>query len=339
MAKNPTTKTQILPLGLYLKKIKMIDIDKMVWFLLNYGIYVVLAVMVLSLPFVTKNFLTYTNIRNIILQVTILGTIAIGGTFVILSGNIDLSVGSLTAMCSSVATVAMVRHGLNVWAGLALFLVIGIGVGFLHGVAVAKFKMPSILVTLATLQVLRGLSLAAVGGRSIYNLPPFFAKLSGIYLFGVFPLLALILFTLYIIGHIILSRTLFGYRVYAIGSNIDAARVCGIKVDRILILVFCTAGLFTAIASILLTARLGACWPSMGAGFELDVIAAVVIGGASLKGGKGTLVGTLCGVFLLGVINNALNLLNISPYYQYVVKGIIIFSAVLIDSLKRRISR
>lgn len=300
---------------------------------LRYGIYVAFFLLCIILALISPNFLTLENIMNVLLQSSVIGVIAVGMTFVIITRGIDVSVGSAVAVSSAVSVMLMLFHGVNQYLGLLIMVLVSTLIGLGNGLAVSKLRMPAFIVTLAAMQIFRGLTLAISLGRSYYTLPPVF-KFIGFTYIGPVPITVIIAVLAFIVGHILLSHTVFGQKVYAVGSNPEAARVSGINVNRILVSVFLICGVFTGLGSVLLTARLNSFWPTMGTGFEFDAIASVVIGGTSLFGGQGWIGGTAVGVLIMGVVNNALNLLNVSAYYQQVAKGAIIFLAVLIDTLK-----
>lgn len=308
-------------------------------FVLRYGIYFAFLVLVTAMSFLSPNFLTVGNVTNVLLQSSVIGVIAVGMTFIILTRGIDVSVGSVVAVSSAVAVALMLFRGVNQYLGVLLMLASGVVAGLGNGTAVAKLKMPAFIVTLATMQVFRGLTLAISQGRSWYNLPPIFQAI-GFGSLGPIPVPVVVAVLAFAAGHLILSRTVFGQQVYAVGGNPDAARVSGINVPGTILKVYLLSGFFTGLAGVLVTARLNSFWPTMGTGFEFDAIASVVIGGTSLAaGGEGWIGGTAVGVLLMAVINNALNLMNVSAYYQLVAKGAIIFLAVLIDTLKTMYSK
>jgi ribose/xylose/arabinose/galactoside ABC-type transport system permease subunit len=308
---------------------------RMVQYALNYGTYLIFLALCAAVAVTTPNFLTASNLSNVLLQVADIGIVAVGVTFVIIARGIDVSVGAIVALGSAAGVAAMKSGGEPWYVGVALILLVGLIVGTINGFASSKLGMPSFLVTLATLTMARGLVLTLSEGRSYYGLPPIFQGI-GLGLLGPVPIPVVIMLVTFVIGHLILSRTVFGRQVYAVGGNPEAARVSGIRVERTILLTFVLSGLFSALASIVLTSRLDAFAPSMGTGYEFSAIAAVVIGGTSLYGGQGNLVGTLVGVLLIGVINNALNLMGVSAYYQDVARGGIIFAAVLFDTLRKR---
>ena len=229
----------------------------------------------------------------------------------------------------------MVGDGDSLYVGALAILATGLVVGLVNGISSSYLRMPAFLVTLATMTMASGLALTVSGGGSITGLPEALFEF-GTNKVGPISIPVIVMFGAFIAGHLLLSKTVFGRKVYAVGGNPEAARVAGIHVNRIICATFLLSGLAVGIASIVLTARFDSYNASLGDGYEFTAIAAVVIGGTSLYGGRGTMAGTLLGVLMLGVINNSLNLLAVSPFYQDVVRGGIIFLAVLLDALRTR---
>ncbi len=297
----------------------------------QYGIFVVFIIISLILSFISPQFLTVSNWTIIITQASINALLAFGVTFVIITGGIDLSLGSMVAVTG--VTAAMLAHPdtfpvvLPIFAGLLAGLLMGIFNGFI----ITKSKIAPFIVTLGTMTIGRGLALILSKGRPISNLSDSFNFIGGGDVFGIpFPIIVLaIIFT---ICSITLKKTLLGRYIYAVGGNEQAARASGINVNQVKMAVYSISGLLAGLAGVLLTSRITTGQPNAGAGFELDAIAAAVIGGTSTSGGTGTITGTLVGVLLIGVINNGLDLLNVSSYYQQVVMGAIIIGAVVLDS-------
>lgn len=304
----------------------------------KYTIYIVFAIIVIIMSIISPVFFSFNNLINILLQSSYIGIIAIGMTLVILVREIDLSVGANLALCSAVGVWIMLFSGLHPIIGMIAIILVGTLVGFINGLGVTFLRMPAFVVTIVMLYIARGLTLAISRGRSWYVMPEVFKNI-GAYNIGPVGLSVIIMILGYAIGQIALSRTIWGQNVYAVGSNPEAANVCGINIRRVKIINFTLCGTLVGVSSFVLTSRLSSFYPGIGTGFELDAIAAVVIGGTSLYGGEGTLTGTFIGVLIMGVINNAMNLLAVDPYWVSVVKGAVIFLAVLADSIKRFIER
>lgn len=282
----------------------------------------------------TPNFLTASNLTNIITQSAIVGIAAVGATFIIITGGIDLSVGSNVALSGMVAAT-LVDSGLNGLTGILVAILVATAVGAFNGASVTALRLAPFIVTLAVLGMGRGLTLQISGGESVYGLPKSFTWLGGGTVVGI-PVPVIMTVIAFAIGYFVLSRTTFGHQVYAVGGNREAARLAGIRDRRVLFAVYVIAGLCAGIAAITLVGRLGSATPTAATGLELQVIAAVVIGGTSLFGGKGSLAGTFVGVLLIGVINNGLTLLNVSPFWVQFMQGLLIFLAVLLDSFNSR---
>ncbi|AXT73766.1 ABC transporter permease [Vibrio sp. dhg] len=284
--------------------------------------------------FANDNFLTSNNLTNIARQVSINAIIAVGMTCAILLGGIDLSVGSVMALSGTV-TAGLMVSGLPPELAIFLGLLLGAAFGGVNGFLIAYAKMPAFIVTLATLGVARGLSLIYTGGYPIAGLPKWFSVFGRGDIMGIQTPILIMIIT-YFLAYIILNHTPFGRHVYAIGGNEEASRLSGIKVSKTVLSVYIISGTTAALAGLILTSRLMSGQPNAGVAFELDAIAAVVLGGASMAGGKGAIIGTLVGAMLLGVLNNGLNLAGISPYVQNVIKGIIILVAIYVGSEKKR---
>lgn len=284
--------------------------------------------------FMNDSFLTSNNLTNVARQVSINAIIAVGMTCAILTGGIDLSVGPVMALSGTVAAGLMIA-GIPVPLALLAGVAIGGVFGAINGACIAWARMPPIIVTLATMGIARGLALIYTGGYPISGLPEWFSFFGRGSIAGIqVPILIMIL--VYIIAWVILNHMSFGRHVYAIGGNEEAARLSGIRVSRTKLLVYVISGITAAIAGLVLTSRLMSGQPNSGVGFELDAIAAVVLGGAAISGGKGAIIGTLVGAMMLGVLNNGLNLMGVSPYVQNVIKGGIILVAIYISSGKRK---
>jgi ribose/xylose/arabinose/galactoside ABC-type transport system permease subunit len=296
----------------------------------------ILIVIVLSLS--TPAFMKLSNLINIIRQVSVNGILAVGETFVILLGGIDLSVGSGVAL-AGVLAAGLQRYGLPLWIVMPAVFVVPILVlsfaGFVNGLVITRFRVPAFVITLGMLTILRGFTFLYTEGRSIYNLPNWFRWLGQGDVNGI-PVPIIILVFVAILGYIVLHHTRFGRYVYAIGGNEEGARLSGVRTKTITLWSYVICGAMAGLAGVVLASRLNAGEPVAGQGYELDAIAAVVIGGTSLSGGQGTLIGTMIGALVIGVINNGLNLLNVHSYWQMVAKGVIIVVAVIVDQFKNR---
>lgn len=304
--------------------------------LIDYGIYIAFAFLCLALVLASPSFGTPDNLFNIALQSSINALLAVGMTFVILTAGIDLSVGSLAALAGALAGGLMV--GGVAWPVAALAgLAGGTILGLFNGVAITTFRIPPFIATLAMLSIGRGLTQLYTGGRPFTGLDPTFNQL-GQGSIGPIPVPVLVMLITVGISWVVLRHTVIGRNVYAVGSNPEAARLAGVRVTRVLLGVYTIAGFLAALGGLVLTARLSSAQPTAGVGFELDAIAAVVLGGTSLSGGEGSILRTLIGALIIGVLNNGLNILNVDPFIQPIVKGAVILIAVGLDRLKTRVA-
>ncbi|MGQ9473045.1 MAG: ABC transporter permease [Candidatus Caldatribacteriaceae bacterium] len=275
------------------------------------------------------------NILNVIRQVSIIGVIAVGMTFVILLGGIDLSVGSVVAFSGIIAAGFQVKWGGSLFLSVVVPLLIGGAIGFMNGFVSTKGQLHPFIVTLGSMSIFRGATLLVAQGKPISGMSPAF-RFIGAGMIGPVPFPVILFLGCVIVGGIILRRTVFGRYIYAIGGNEEAALLSGIMVEQYKISAFTILGFLSGLSSLILTSRLNSGELVAGQGYELDVIASVIIGGTSLMGGEGGVYGTLVGALLIGVVSNGLNLLGVQPYWQMIVKGVIVILAVLLDKLKRR---
>ncbi|MDX7950238.1 ABC transporter permease [Lichenihabitans sp. Uapishka_5] len=309
----------------------------------EYGIFIAFVILVAVLAASNQFFLTPGNISNILLQTSINGVLAIGMTFVILTRGIDLSVGSVAALAGIVsASFVTASASATVPGGpypMVVALAIGIGVGVasgaIIGVIVSRFAVPAFVATLGMLSAARGLTLIYGGGRPVPSLTPAFRWIGTGNLFGI-PLPVVILLFVFAVSWFVLTRTRFGRYIYAVGGNPHAAVTSGINVVRIRFAVYVISGALAGLAGMILSARTGSALPQAGIAYELDAIAAVVIGGTSLSGGVGRVTGTLIGALIIGVMNNGLDLLGIESYYQQILKGALIVGAVMLDQKRNQ---
>lgn len=284
--------------------------------------------LVIFFSLLSDRFMTLSNFTNVLRQVSIQAIIAFGMTLVIISGGIDLSVGSVFAL-SAILMASVVKNG-SVFLGVLTALLVGAFLGAINGFIIAKGKIQPFIVTLATMAIARSLTLVYSEGMPITGFPQSFRVIGRGEFTGI-PVPVMIMFAIFGVIFYISNYTKLGLYTYAIGGNETAAKLSGVKVDIYKIIIYMISGLLAATSAIILTSRLNSAQPTFGTGYELDAIAAVVLGGASLSGGKGTVVGTLFGALIMGILNNGLNLLNVSPFYQQGVKGIVILIAVLLE--------
>lgn len=294
----------------------------------RFGLLISFLLLCLVLSLLSDRFLTTNNIINVLRQATINGVIAVGMTYVILTAGIDLSVGAVLALCT-IVTADLLQQGIYVPLATVAGLALGAGLGIVSGLAITQGSVPPFVATLGMMTIARGLALTYSEGRPITGLPESF-RFIGTGSIGPIPMPILIAGLTFLVGYIVLTRTPIGEYIYALGNNPVAARYAGVAIKRYTVFVYAVAGLLAALAGMILTARLNSAQPTAGLEFEFDAIAAVVVGGTSFAGGKGGLGGTLLGVLVIAVINNGLNLLNVSSFYQPVVTGVVIALALLL---------
>jgi ribose transport system permease protein len=291
----------------------------------------------------SPNFMQTDNLVAILQATAVNGVLAIASTFVIITSGIDLSVGTLMTFCAVMAGVFLTFWGLPIYFGIAAAILFGALCGFSSGVLIAKLKIPPFIATLGMMMLLKGLSLVISGTKPIYfNDTPEFTAISQDSLIGYFvpalpiPNAVLILFIVAILASVVLNKTILGRYTFALGSNEEAVRLSGVNVDFWKIVVYAVSGGICGIAGLLIASRLNSAQPALGQGYELDAIAAVVIGGTSLSGGTGTILGTIIGAFIMSVLTNGLRILSVAQEWQTVVTGAIIILAVYTDILRRR---
>lgn len=281
-----------------------------------------LVLLCVVITFVSPAFMTLSNITNVFTQVSTNAIIAVGMTFVILTGGIDLSVGSTVAISGAFAA-SIIKSTNNVFLAVLAASIVGIVIGLINGLLISKGKLQAFIATLATMTIFRGATLVFTNGTPISKLPENFVNIGNGKL-GFIPIPVIITVIVLVIAIYVLTQTRFGRYLYALGGNEDSARLSGINTTKIKTLVYVISGFASSIAGVIIASRIGSASPNAGTGFELDAIAAVVIGGTSLAGGEGRITGTLIGALIIGVLNNGLNLMNVSPFYQSIVKGLVI---------------
>lgn len=301
----------------------------------NAGIIVVLLLIGALLSALSPVFLTADNLISVLRQISNNMDLALGMTLVMILGGIDLSVGSIVAMCGTLTVGFIVTNGLPIWLSIALGLGAGTLCGFMNGFVVSRFKVPAFIVTLSMMNIAKGVAYVYSGGRSTRIMDEGFTAIGQGYL-GFVPLPVVYMIALIAAFIVLLNKTRFGTYIYAIGGNRESARLSGVPIKKVELVVFTVTGLLAAFAGLVLCSRMFSGQPSVGQGYELDAIAACVLGGVSMAGGVGSIGGTVFGVMVIGVISNGLNLMNVSSYWQLIAKGIIILVAVLIDTQKGR---
>lgn len=296
---------------------------------------IALVGLMIVITIINPSFLTTNNLLNLLLQVTANGFIAFGMTFVILTGGIDLSVGSSLALSSALAA-GLIGGGLPVPVAIVLAICLGGLFGMLNGLLIAYGKLAPFIVTLATMTIFRGATLVYTNGNPVtkgLSDSFLFQFLGQGYIVGI-PFPVILMFLVFVILAILLHKTAFGKAVYALGGNEKAAYISGIKLNKVKIIIYTISGMMASLSGLIITSRLSSAQPTAGASYEMDAIAAVVLGGTSLSGGKGRIWGTLIGALIIGVLNNGLNIIGVSAFWQQAVKGIVILIAVLLDRFK-----
>ncbi len=298
-----------------------------------------LLVLCFSIAIVEPRFLTSGNILNVMIQISINALVATSLTFVILTGGIDLSVGSIAAVAGIVgATLVKNMTTNNVFVYLLIIIVVSVVVGGICGgvsaFCISKLNVSPFIATLAMLSIARGVAYVVTGSKPVFQLPEAFSWLGQDKIFGVVPVLTVLMILVLLISYIVLEKTAYGRHVYAVGSNEEVARLSGIKVKKIKASVYIISGILAALGGVCLASKLGTGQPNAATGYELTAIAAVVMGGTSLKGGSGGIKKTVIGIITIGVLNNGMNLMKVSSYWQTIVMGAIILLAVILDQMK-----
>lgn len=304
----------------------------------QYGISIVLLVFIIGFSLASPKFLTVGNFTNVLRQVSPVGIASVGMTMVIITGGLDLSVGSLAALVGVLSAYAMTEFNMPVFWVILMGLAVGAIVGFINGLAVAKTNIPLFIFTLALMTGLRGCCYILTGGFPIFGFTKEFDFLGKGYLLGI-PIPVLLMFAIFAIGWVIMEKTRFGRYVYAIGGNKEATRLSGVNVQKNLIITHVICSVLAALAGLVILSRLSSGQPSAGEDFAFDIVTAVVLGGISVTGGQGRFIGIVFGVIILGVLSNGLTLLNVYDYYQMVIKCIVLIVAVGFDQYTKSHSR
>ncbi|WP_319474038.1 ABC transporter permease [uncultured Sphaerochaeta sp.] len=297
------------------------------------NLLVIVIVLMVILSFATKNFFTVNNLRNLVRQTSVNGIIALGMTFVIISGGIDLSVGSVVGVASIVVAKLLVA-GIGIFPAILIALLVCMLLGTLNGLIIHYGKVPPFIATLGMMQAARGIVMLLSNARMIAGLPKSFTGFAQLVFLG-FPSLFFVWFLVILVTFVITTKTIFGRNIFAYGSNIEAARLSGINTAKVTVSVYAMSGLLSGIAGILMTSRLGNGIPTAGQGYEMDAIASAVVGGASLSGGSGTIIGTVLGALLISLIQNGGNLLGINAFILQIIVGVLIVASVWYDQIRK----
>ncbi|MDR2048461.1 MAG: ABC transporter permease [Treponema sp.] len=296
------------------------------------GLILLLIIFSLSSPY----FMTRTNLVTILLMTAVNGILAVGITFIIVTGGIDLSIGTVMTFSSVIAGVIMTNLGLPIWLGIIGALIAGALCGFMNGICIAKLGLPPFIATLGMMNVTKGLNLVISGTKPVYMQQEAFMAIATKPILGI-PLGVIIFFIAAGIAAFVLSKTVIGRYTFAIGSNEEAARLSGINTSAWKIAIYSMSGLFFGIAGIVMASRLSSAQPQLGPGYEMEAISAAVIGGASLSGGEGSILGTLIGAFIITVLSNGLRILSVPQEWQMVVTGLIVIGSVYLDIVRRKV--
>lgn len=301
----------------------------------TYGVFFILVIEFLIFSLASKSFPTLGNILSVGRQMSFTGIAAIGMTLVMLTGGIDISVGSMLAMAGVLCAKLSADVGLPLWIAVVITLLIGALFGLINGAAVTRLHIPALIATLATQTILKGIAYLLTNAVPVKNLSATYKFLGQGYIFGVIPVPLIITVALYVLAWWYLDKTYLGRRVYLSGGNEEAARLSGINTKWTITGTYVFSGVFAAIAGVLMAARLGSGQPSVGSGFEMDVITATVLGGISVNGGKGKVVNVFVGACIMGVLANGMTMLNINQYLQWIINGLVLLFAVTMSNLRK----
>lgn len=301
----------------------------------TYGVFFILVIEFLIFSLASKSFLTLGIILSVGRQMSFTGIAAIGMTLVMLTGGIDISVGSMLAMAGVLCAKLSADVGLPLWIAVVITLLIGALFGLINGAAVTRLHIPALIATLATQTILKGIAYLLTNAVPVKNLSATYKFLGQGYIFGVIPVPLIITVALYVLAWWYLDKTYLGRRVYLSGGNEEAARLSGINTKWTITGTYVFSGVFAAIAGVLMAARLGSGQPSVGSGFEMDVITATVLGGISVNGGKGKVVNVFVGACIMGVLANGMTMLNINQYLQWIINGLVLLFAVTMSNLRK----
>ena len=301
----------------------------------TYGVFFILVIEFVIFSLASKSFLTLGNILSVGRQMSFTGIAAIGMTLVMLTGGIDISVGSMLAMAGVLCAKRSADVGLPLWIAVVITLLIGALFGLINGAAVTRLHIPALIATLATQTILKGIAYLLTNAVPVKNLSATYKFLGQGYIFGVIPVPLIITVALYVLAWWYLDKTYLGRRVYLSGGNEEAARLSGINTKWTITGTYVFSGVFAAIAGVLMAARLGSGQPSVGSGFEMDVITATVLGGISVNGGKGKVVNVFVGACIMGVLANGMTMLNINQYLQWIINGLVLLFAVTMSNLRK----
>lgn len=300
------------------------------------GVYLFLCIMIIGMCIISDAFLSVSNVLNILRQISVNAIIAFGMTYCILLGGIDLSVGAVICI-AGVITAKMINGGMSIYLSMLIGILVGTAAGVFNGVIVSRTGIPAFVVTLCSQSICNGLAYIWTKGSPIPCNDPHFTFFGNGYIANVIPVPVVIMLIIFALVLFLLVKTTFGKHAYAIGGNRDCARYAGINIEKVETLSYTLSGTLAGVAGVILAARMYSGQPNAGEGYELNAIAATVIGGASMTGGIGSVAGTILGALVIGIMNNGLNLMKAQYYYQTIAKGVVILAAVLLDTYKRKL--
>lgn len=300
----------------------------------TYGILSMLILEILLFSLLSKTFFTVDNLLTVCRQVSFAGISGVGLTLVVLEGGIDISTGMMLALSGVICVKLNAEKGLPLWLSIIITLLIALGCGTISGEVSARLRVPPLITTLAFQTIYKGISFSLTNAIPIYGLSDEFKFLGQGYVFGIIPFPLVVMVVVFAVGWWLMEKTYIGRYVYAVGGNAEAARLSGINTKRVVVFSFALCTFFTAIAGIMMAGRLGSAQPGTGAGFEMDVITSVTLGGISVTGGKGSVLYVAVGALIMGILSNGMMLLGISEYIQWIIKGIVLIFAVSMSSLE-----
>ena len=300
----------------------------------KYGVFAILIVLIAAFAIINPVFFSGSNLINLSKQIAVMGILSVGMTCVLLTGGIELSMGSVVSLLCVTISMYVTQFGIPAPVAMLIGIVTATVVGFLNGVFVSKVKVPPLIMTLGMQIFLSGLTYTLCGGLPVYGLPASLKIIAQTYVFGVIPLSALIMVIVLVIGAFILSKTYFGRYLYAVGSNEEATALSGINTDKIRILAYTLCGCIVGVAGVVMLARVGSGQPSAGESYEMDVLTACVLGGVSLNGGKGRIEKAFVGILIIGILSNGMSMAGMGDFQQRMVKGLVLIFAVVLDSMQ-----
>jgi ribose/xylose/arabinose/galactoside ABC-type transport system permease subunit len=301
----------------------------------KYGTAVILVILFVFFSIKSETFLSVSNIWNMLRQTSVTGIISVGMTMVMLTGGIDLSVSAIVAVSSVTCSICMVSLKMNMWLAILAAILIGLLAGLINGLFITYVKIPPLIATLGTQTAIRGIAYIMTNGYTVYGFPTAFDFIGKGYIAGI-PVPVIVLVAALVVGWYVLNKTKFGRYLYAIGGNSEASRLSGININKRLVMTYVISGGLAAMAGIIELSRLSSGQPNAGEGYEMSAITAVVLGGISVSGGEGKFSGVIFGILIMGILSSGLVMMNVSTYYQQLIRGLVLLFAVSIDQILKR---